>query len=803
MRIRAIPIMAFFTFGVVYAAPPGEVPANAAFQADKTTFSWSAVAGADAYNVYRGSDPSAYDHTCRVYRAASASASLPETPASPGALLYFLVSGVNADGEGLLGRAGDGSPIPNAEPCADSDGDLVPDNLDNCPGAPNASQEDQDLNGVGDRCDPNTYDFETDTIGQRPADMVQLGGTNATFEVKDIGGEHGVAYDTGSGQHDRFERLLAGMPFQDTTAYVDFVEGVQEVCSIELWSEGAYGWNAGGGAILQVSASGGLVFYDRYGQQVPSTQGPAAPPGGRMRLRLIKGAGTTSTLHVDSWDGASFVPDWAIFQVADDHRYRGLGTVLADYLGGRRGLRRVTLVHEVPAGALVLRKDPGGSSDWKVFQRDAQDRATIPVRFYYRLDGPGRVQVRVVDSGTGGVLPGHDWADHEQALAPADPGSGELGVVAVPTGGNYDLEVRLVRDADGVVLGQGAVSEVAVGDVYIAAGQSNMSGYSGTLAGAETPIDPVHLFHNDYTWKRAAEPMDDGTDQVDRVSQESPLHSLMLSFAKNVHQAAGVPIGVIPGPLGGTNLYSQWQRDAADHGNRGTLYGSMLHRALAQGYPAPVKGFLWFQGESDAGRGTAAYKTDLKRLISQYREDLGDPSLPFFIAQLGTYDFSNLTDWLAIQEAQRQVVEEDAKTALVTTVDQPRSDTIHFSVQGYKTIGVRFAEAARELLYGEAINALIRLLDARASSNGGAVELVYEDAVTGGSTSLYAVRDSSGIRQIVSISISGNIVALDVQGKLKPNALVTYGLSRSPNALWVEDARGTPVATFQDVPVTP
>src|SRR5207245_8605362 len=134
------------------------------------------------------------------------------------------------------------------------------------------------------------------------------------------------------------------------------------------------------------------------------------------------------------------------------------------------------------------------------------------------------------------------------------------------------------RDSDQATLAQDVLSEVAVGDVFFAGGQSNMSGYTGTLAGSESPIDEVHLFHNDGLWKRASEPMDDGTDQVDEVSAEASEHSLMLRFAKDVFAATGVPVGIVPGPLGGSNLYSLWQPDPFDHEDRGTPYASPLPR---------------------------------------------------------------------------------------------------------------------------------------------------------------------------------------------------------------------------------
>src|SRR4029450_7154616 len=99
---------------------------------------------------------------------------------------------------------------------------------------------------------------------------------------------------------------------------------------------------------------------------------------------------------------------------------------------------------------------------------------------------------------------------------------------------------------------------------------AHRSAYWGGPPGKEPPIDEAHLFHNDGKWRRASEPMDDGKDQADLVSYEQPAHSLMLRFAKDLFESTGVPVGIIPGPLGGSSLATQWQRDPVDHSNRGT-----------------------------------------------------------------------------------------------------------------------------------------------------------------------------------------------------------------------------------------
>jgi len=784
------------------------VGGDARFLPDGRTLSWRAVPGAAHYNLYRGTLPERVDHVCFLAGIPGTEAQIDDTPTGE-RLLYYLVSAANGPGESTLGFGAPGE-RPNASPC-DTDGDTVSDGPDNCPGVANPDQDDQDEDGEGDRCDPQTYDFEADAPGARPAETTQVGGADATFTVRDIGGELGVAYDEAApGIHDRLDRVQGGYPFQDTTVYLDFAEAA-EVCTIELWSEGAWGWNAGSGIIVQVGTNGQLFFYERQGQAVPQTPGPVPPATGRIRLRLVKGPDLLSTLHLDGWDGAAWQDDLYQLPIADDHLYRGLSTVLANYIGGRRPIRRITLNHQIPAGPFLLRKHASWSADWKLFQRNAADAATIPLRFHYRLAEPGRLYVQVVDAATRVPLPGHGEAEHQLPLPPTPGGGVEVipggyDVAGVPAGGNYDVEVRLARESDGATLGGGFLEDVAVGDVYVVGGQSNMSGYSGSLASAETPRDEVHSFHNDGTWKRAAEPMDDGTDQVDLVSREFPAHSLMLRFAKDARAATGVPVGIIHGPLGGTNLFAQWQRDDTDHDNRGTLYGSLLHRARLQGYETPPVGFLWFQGESDALslRGTDNYRTDLLQLVAQLREDLGNPGLYFLNAQLGVYTASDLGQWIAIQEAERQVAAMDDRAALVTTVDQPLADAIHFSVDGYKTIGARFAEAARALIYAEPLDPLTELSEARIGASGNEVELVYDAGVTGGVPELYRLWDDLDFDPVVlTVTAAGNVVTIELDRDLVGSAFVSYGYAHDPVAVWVEDLQGVPVPCFGTVAVTP
>ena len=56
-----------------------------------------------------------------------------------------------------------------------------------------------------------------------------------------------------------------------------------------------------------------------------------------------------------------------------------------------------------------------------------------------------------------------------------------------------------------------------------------------------------------------------------------------------------------------------------------------------------VKGFIWYQGESNAGQGLA-YKSLLEKLITNWRARFNNTELPFYFVQLSAYSGINFTN---------------------------------------------------------------------------------------------------------------------------------------------------------------
>jgi len=667
---------------------------------------------------------------------------------------------------------------------------------------------DQDLDGVLDTCDPKTYTFESDIVGTRPAGTTPLDAPSVFAIVTvDRGGDNAAAF-SGDGSviaYERFDRAAADVPLQDTTVFAD-LDPTGGSLNLELGNDGSLGGYAGGSIIFQVQPSNATAFYERQANQIRhAVVGPVLPASGRIRLRMLRGDGIAGSVHLDGVVGGAWQVDLFVYDVPDVRPYRGLEVAASNYYGGARAIRRLTVVRAIPPGPLTIAKAPARSMDEQVFQRGADGTAAIPLRLLYRLPQGGTAEARVARADTGDVLTGFEFADHVFALPGRAEGRIDLLLPSVPQGGNYDVQVRM-RDAAGATLSQQALTDVGVGDVYVAAGQSNMSGYSGNLIGVEAPTALAHLFHNDGTWKAAQEPMDDGLNQTDWISIEYPASSCLLSFANELSSRTGVPVGIVPTSLGGTNLYAQWQRFATFHAHRGTLYGSMISRATKACPTTPVRGLLWFQGESDAlsNRTRAQHLADLQQLVSQARADLANPNLVFLCGQLGTYDAANQPYWIGVQEAQREAVAADPLAALATAVDLGKADSIHFNVAGYRTMGQRFARGARQRVFGQGVDPTNDLVSASLAPAATSVTLTYERPVTGGAASLYRATDAGGALTVTSAVTTGATVTVSFDRAMGAAGRLAYGYSNVPTDPWVKDAAdASPVPGFDAMVVTP
>ena len=105
------------------------------------------------------------------------------------------------------------------------------------------------------------------------------------------------------------------------------------------------------------------------------------------------------------------------------------------------------------------------------------------------------------------------------------------------------------------------------------------------------------------------------------------------------------------------------------------LYESMLQRVC----PYTLKGFLYYQGESDDHRAKSYLKL-LGALIKLWREDWGDDELAFLIVQLPMHRYkadSDTKKWCYIREAQMRTYKTVKNTGLAVIIDCGEFNEIH------------------------------------------------------------------------------------------------------------------------------
>ncbi len=129
--------------------------------------------------------------------------------------------------------------------------------------------------------------------------------------------------------------------------------------------------------------------------------------------------------------------------------------------------------------------------------------------------------------------------------------------------------------------------------------------------------------------------------------------------------------------------------------------GGLFNAMLAPLLNYRIKGFLWYQGESNAGR-PDEYRTLLPALIMDWRHKFGQGDIPFIVVQLPNFMEAKSTpsesNWALMREAQAEALKLPA-TGMAVTIDVGEWNDIH--PLNKKDVGARLALAARKVAYGD------------------------------------------------------------------------------------------------------
>jgi sialate O-acetylesterase len=249
----------------------------------------------------------------------------------------------------------------------------------------------------------------------------------------------------------------------------------------------------------------------------------------------------------------------------------------------------------------------------------------------------------------------------------------------------------IVKTSSGEVL---KVRNILVGEVWICSGQSNMEMGIGAcdkaaeeIAAADYPR--IRLFQVPNV--KATEP---ATDVKAAWAVCSPktvgaggwagFSAAGYYFGRQLHKDLGVPVGLIDTTWGGTpaEFWTSNKSLEADpalkplaQGESSCLYNGMLAPLI----PFGIRGAIWYQGESNAGR-AYQYRTLFPAMIRDWRTNWGQGDFPFGFVQIAPYRYggqNNTGIWAELCEAQTMTLKNAPNTGMAVTLDIGNIDDIH------------------------------------------------------------------------------------------------------------------------------
>jgi len=336
--------------------------------------------------------------------------------------------------------------------------------------------------------------------------------------------------------------------------------------------------------------------------------------------------------------------------------------------------------------------------------------------------------------------------NNKQLIAVADAyGKWKVQFPQMAHGGPYNLNIQ--SGNKNITL-----TDILIGDVWLCSGQSNMS---YTLSASKTgkselghiKENKIRLFKfnqyeetNDAPWNTKV------LEEVNQLNYFSgswvPTTSATASgfsavgyyFGKKVAQESGVPIGLIQLAVGGSTIESwidrytmehdeqlvdvltnwrksdfiqEWARGRADVNLKEASNPKQRHpyepvynyeAGVAKLTQFPIKGVIWYQGESNA-QNVDLYKHTFPVLVNSWRKKWGY-NFPFYYVQLSSIDRPS---WPYFRDAQRKLLKEINNAGMAVSSDVGDSLNVHPSRK--MEVGQRLAFLALKGTYHKPITA--------------------------------------------------------------------------------------------------
>ena len=393
----------------------------------------------------------------------------------------------------------------------------------------------------------------------------------------------------------------------------------------------------------------------------------------------------------------------------------------------------------------------------------------------------------------------------QKAKATAD-NQGKWSVVLSPMQAAEDLTLTITAGKQRKVF-----SHVAVGEVWLCSGQSNMAfmlcqAESGKqdIAAADDP--QLRLFDMKGRWETydvawPASCLDslnhlqyfhETTWQPSTPASASRFSAVGYYYGRMLRQKLGVPVGLISNAVGGApteawvdrnsletsfpNILRSWlQNDFIQDWVRGRAAKNLTNDQTKLGrhpyepcylYESgilplqqyPIKGVIWYQGESNAHNKDAHAKL-FSLLVDGWRHNWNNPDMPFYFVQLSSL---NRPSWPWFRDSQLRLMKEISNTGMAVSSDHGDSLDVHPRCK--QPVGERLARWALAKTYGQDItpsgpvfSSVTRQADALI------VSFLYADGLQtsdGKAPSCFEIAEEDGLFHPATATIEGNTVRL-------------------------------------------
>jgi sialate O-acetylesterase len=388
----------------------------------------------------------------------------------------------------------------------------------------------------------------------------------------------------------------------------------------------------------------------------------------------------------------------------------------------------------------------------------------------------------------------------------------ELALATPGAGGPFELAF-----ASGTA--RRVVSDVLLGEVWLAAGQSNMEwtlgpvlgpgaeGWEEAVAASRDPA--LRVFAVEHALAPA--PLADARGRWLASEPESApaFSACAYFFARRLRAELGVPVGVIVAAWGGTPAEA-WMRAAAlapfpelaagvaesARAPREPFEPCVLWNGmLAPLVPTIVRGVIWYQGESNRVR-AGQYERLFAALIRDWRAAFGSPELPFLYVQIAPFAYpDDRGEAGKLRDAQRRVLALP-NTGMAVTMDVGDPRDIHPPRK--REVGERLALLALAGAYARPLEASGPLFcGVRGEDAALRVEFAHAAGLTsrGEPVRHLALAGADGVFHPAAGRIEGETLVVTSPAVPAPLALRFGDGAADETNLW--NAAGLPAASFR------